>query len=93
MCIIRFLRNIFKHNNLNITPMKPQTVYKSAITGRFVSKEYAMENKDTTVEITIHKHKDELIGFANYLFPENIGKKNVRLVNEYLENKKDTDWI
>jgi hypothetical protein len=33
--------------------MKTRTVYVSAITGRFVSKEYAEQHKDTTIAHTI----------------------------------------
>lgn len=60
---------------------KKKVTYHSAITGKFVNKEYAAENPDTTVEITSCNLDDELRSFLQFV------KNNWSRVEE-LENQE-----
>ena len=62
--------------------------FHSAKTGKFVSKEFAEANPDTTVELTNVNLRKELCDF--FLFFRNNGEANIgitieQLVDEYLK--------
>lgn len=67
------------------TPRK--STYHDAITGKFVSKQYAQENPDTTVEITNCNLRQEMIDF--YALSQSQEFENLdQLVNHFLKNYK-----
>lgn len=64
--------------------------YHSAITGKFVTKEYAEANPDTTVALTNIDLRNELINF--FMFLRENGEANIEMsiqqfVDEYLKSK------
>jgi len=64
--------------------------YHSAKTGKFVSKEFAEANPDTTVELTNVNLRKELHDF--FIFFRNNGEANIgmtieQFVDEYLNQK------
>lgn len=65
--------------------METKKTYHSAITGKFVSKEYAEENPDTTVEITTCNLEQELLFFQTWIIKFHKDIKNPNLVKEYLK--------
>lgn len=65
--------------------MKAKKTYHSAITGKFVSKQYAAENPDKTVEITTCNLEQELLFFQTWIIKFHKDVKSTNLVKEYLK--------
>jgi len=59
--------------------------YHSAKTGKFVSKEFAEANPDTTVELTNVNLSKELYDFLKWY--DDLGIENERVIDEYLKQK------
>ena len=65
--------------------MKTKKTFHSAITGKFVSKDFAKENPDTTVEITTCDLEQELLFFQTWIVKFGKDIKSTNLVKEYLK--------
>jgi len=65
--------------------MADKVTYHSAITGKFVSKEFAKDNPRTTVELKNCNLRQEHINFLEWY--DDLGNENEKIVDDYLEDK------
>ena len=63
--------------------MKTKTIYRSSITGKIVTEEFAKQNPDTTQKETILNHRDIIKDFCDFL-EENGRTIDYALIDEYL---------
>ena len=63
--------------------MADKITYHSAITGKFVTKKYAENNPDTTVELTNCNLRKELTKFLEWY--DDLGNENERIVDDYFK--------
>lgn len=69
-----------------IETMARKTVYRSAETGEFVTKQFAEQNPETTVKETVCNLRDELIKFCTATVDEGTPEMIEVIVDEYLED-------
>lgn len=68
--------------------MKDKVTYHSAITGKFVSKEYAKDNPDTTVELSNCNLRQVVTDFANHVVDLKLPLDENTIDDYFKENDK-----